>query len=122
MAREYAAKGMEVYSREIKVRLTRAGVDCEEMYVYSREINWDTSGLDENLELRCILGWRFWAIHRDGYHLMNSDVFWYVDIWRYIGNGLYWPIPMYILDRFEVPYIGMGIEISIPMYRLLKPE
>ena len=27
---------------------------------------------------------------------------------------------MYIIDRFEPPYIGMGIEISIPMYRLLK--
>ena len=53
---------------------------------------------------------------------MNSDVFWYVDIWRYIGNDLYWSIPMYIVDRFGAPYIGMGIEISIPMYRLLKLE
>ena len=28
---------------------------------------------------------------------------------------------MYFLDRFGPPYIGMGIETSIPMYRLLKP-
>ncbi len=27
---------------------------------------------------------------------------------------------MYIIDRFETPYIGMGIEILIPMYRLLE--
>ena len=27
---------------------------------------------------------------------------------------------MYYIDRFGLPYIGMGIEISIPMYRLLK--
>ena len=27
---------------------------------------------------------------------------------------------MYIIDRFETPYIGMGIEILIPMYRLIK--
>ena len=59
-------------------------------------------------------------IHRDGYELLNSDVFCFGDIWRYIGNDLYWPIPMYIVDRFEPTYIGMGIENSIPMYRLLK--
>ena len=62
------------------------------------------------------------GIHRDWMKTWSSDVFWDGDSGRYIGNGLYWPIPMYILDRFEVPYIGMGIEISIPMYRLLKPE
>ena len=33
----------------------------------------------------------------------------------YIG-----PSRCIILDRFGLPYIGMGIEISIPMYRLLK--
>ena len=27
---------------------------------------------------------------------------------------------MYIIDRFEPPYIGMGIEISIPMYLPLQ--
>ena len=59
-------------------------------------------------------------IHRDGYELMNSDVFCFGDFRRYIGNVLYWPIPMYIIDRFGSPYIGMGIAISIPMYRLLK--
>ena len=60
-------------------------------------------------------------IHRDGYELMISDVFCFGNFWRYIGNRLYEPIPMYIIDRFETPYIGMGIEILIPMYRLLKP-
>ena len=59
-------------------------------------------------------------IHRDGYELLNPDVFCFCDFWRYIGNGLYCPIPMYLSDRFGPPYIGMGIEISIPMYRLLK--
>ena len=59
-------------------------------------------------------------IHRDWMKTWNSDVFLYGDLWRYIGNDLYWPIPMYNLDRFRPTYIGMGIEISIPMYRLLK--
>ena len=59
-------------------------------------------------------------IHRDCWVSWVSDVFCFGNFWRYIGNSLYWPIPMYILDRFEPPYIGMGIEISIPMYRLLK--
>ena len=53
-----AFEGMQAYSREIKVRLTCAGVCCEGMEVSSREINWDTSGLDENLEFRCILFWQ----------------------------------------------------------------
>ena len=57
-----------------------AGIHFEEKRVESREINWDTSGLRVNFEFRCIMGWQFLAIHRDGYHLMNSDVFWYVDI------------------------------------------
>ena len=61
-------------------------------------------------------------IHRDWKKLLDSDVFCFGNFWRYIGTGLYWPIPMYIVDRFEPPYIGMGIEISIPMYRLLKLE
>ena len=61
-------------------------------------------------------------IHRDWKKLLSSDVFCFGNFWRYIGNRLYWPIPMYILNRFETPYIGMGIEISIPMYRLLKLE
>ena len=59
-------------------------------------------------------------IHRDCYELMNPDVFLYGDLWRYIGMVLIWPIPMYNLDRFGPTYIGMGIEILIPMYRLLK--
>ena len=59
-------------------------------------------------------------IHRDGDELMISDVFLYGVFWRYIGNRLYEPIPMYIIDRFGYPYIGMGIENLIPMYRLLK--
>ena len=61
-------------------------------------------------------------IHRDWEKLLDFDVFCFGNYWRYIGNNLYWPIPMYIVDRFEPPYIGMGIEISIPMYRLLKLE
>ena len=60
-------------------------------------------------------------IHRDGDELMVFDVFCFGGLRRYIGNRLYEPIPMYIIDRFETPYIGMGIEILIPMYRLLKP-
>ena len=63
----------------------------------------------------------WFLIHRDGYELINPDVFCFGKFWRYIGNSLYEPIPMYIIDRFETPYIGMGIEILIPMYRLLKP-
>ena len=49
-------KGIEVYSREIKVRLIRAGVYCERWQVESREIKWNTSGLEENLGFRCMLG------------------------------------------------------------------
>ena len=60
-------------------------------------------------------------IHRDGYELMNPDVFCFGNFWRYIGKGLYLPIPMYYLLGIGPPYIGMGIEILIPMYRLLKP-
>ena len=59
-------------------------------------------------------------IHRDWMKTWNSDVFCFGNFGRYIGNSLDWPIPMYIIDRFGPPYIGMGIEISIPMYRLLK--
>ena len=62
------------------------------------------------------------GIHRDCYELVNSDVFCFGDFRRYIGNDLYWPIPMYYLDIFGPSYIGMGIEFSIPMYRLLKLE
>ena len=100
------------------MRLIRAGVYCERWQVESWEINMNTSGLEENLgsDVCWVL------IHRDGYELMISDVFCFGNFWRYIGNRLYWPIPMYILDRFEPPYIGMGIEILIPMYRLLKPS
>ena len=32
-----------------------AGVDFEELQVYSREINLNTSGLEENLDFRCML-------------------------------------------------------------------
>ena len=32
-----------------------AGVGCEGMQVYSREINWNASGLEENLDFRCML-------------------------------------------------------------------
>ena len=42
------------------------------------------------------------------------------DLRRYIGKGLYLPIPMYFLLGIGPSYIGMGIEFSIPMYRLLK--
>ena len=73
----------------------------------------DTSGLLKSLALGS-------QIHRDCWVFWVSDVFCFGNLWRYIGNSLYWPIPMYILDRFEPPYIGMGIEISIPMYRLPK--
>ena len=78
-----------------------AGIHCEEKQVYSREIIW---------------------IHRDWMKTRNSDVFCFGNFWRYIGNSLDWPIPMYFIYRFGPPYIGMGIEISIPMYRLPKLE
>ena len=81
------------------MRLTGAGIYCEGERVYSREIN---------------------EIHRDWMKLLNSDVFCFGNIWRYIGDGLYWPIPMYFLLGIGPSYIGMGIEILIPMYRLLK--
>ena len=64
----------------------------------------------------------WFLIHRDWIKTRNSDVFYFGDFRRYIGTGLYWPIPMYYLDIFGPSYIGMGIEISIPMYRLLKLE
>ena len=70
-------------------------------------------------ECRYIRG-KLIEIHRDWMKTRNSDVFCFGNFGRYIGNGLYWPIPMYIIDRFGAPYIGMGIAISIPMYRLLK--
>ena len=60
------------------------------------------------------------GIHRDCYELVNSDVVCLGAFRRYIGNDLCWPIPMYIIARFGPSYIGMGFEISIPMYRLLK--
>ncbi len=60
------------------------------------------------------------GIHRDWMKLLNSDVFCFGNFWRYIGKGLYWPIPMYFLLGIGPSYIGMGIEILIPMYRLLK--
>ena len=81
------------------MRLTGAGIYCERERVYSREIN---------------------EIHRDWMKLLNSDVFCFGNFWRYIGKGLYWPIPMYFLLGIGPSYIGMGIEILIPMYRLLK--
>ena len=37
------------------MRLTCAGVYYEGEQVYSREINWNTSGLEEIVEFRCIL-------------------------------------------------------------------
>ena len=80
----------------------------------------DTSGLLGFLGFRCIFFFSMRSIHRNCWVFWVSDVFCFGNFWRYIGNSLYWPIPMYILDRFEPPYIGMGIEISIPMYRLLK--
>ena len=48
-------EGIEVASWEIKLRLTGAGIYCERGQVYSREINWNTSGLEENLGFRCML-------------------------------------------------------------------
>ena len=77
------------------MRLTGAGIYCERERVYSREIN---------------------EIHRDWMKLLNSDVYCFDNFWRYIGNGLYWPIPMYFLDRFESPYIGMALNRASPMY------
>ena len=62
------------------------------------------------------------GIHRDCYELVNSDVFCFGNFRRYIGNDLCWPIPMYYLDIIGPSYIGMGFEISIPMYRILEPE
>ena len=48
-------EGIEVASWEIKLRLTGAGVYRGRGQVESREINWNTSGLEENLVFRCIL-------------------------------------------------------------------
>ena len=42
-------------SAQIIVNPAGAGVCCEGEWVYSREINWNTSGLGKNLEFRCIL-------------------------------------------------------------------
>ena len=70
-----SCEGKQVYSREIKVRLIRAGIHFEEKRVESREINWDTSGLDENPEFRCILFWQFLAIHRKETLLAHPDVY-----------------------------------------------
>ena len=55
--------------------LARAGVCCEGMWVYSREINWDTLGLRVNFEFRCILEWRYMAIHRTWPILAHPDVY-----------------------------------------------
>ena len=46
---------MEVYSREINLKLTCAGIYCEREQVASREINWNTSEFEENLDFRCML-------------------------------------------------------------------
>ena len=49
-------EGIEVESRQIKLRLIGAGVYCERWQVESWEINMNTSGLEENLGFRCMLG------------------------------------------------------------------
>ena len=61
LAREYTARGSR-YIRGKLIELTGAGIYCEGEQVYSREINWNTSGLDEIAEFRCILFWRYLAI------------------------------------------------------------
>ena len=50
-----SCEGIEVYSREIKLRLIGAGIYCERWQVESWEINWNTSGLEENMGFRCML-------------------------------------------------------------------
>ena len=57
-----------------------AGIYCEGIRVYSREINLNTSGWLWITEFRCILFWQLWAIHREWPMLAHPDVY-YRYIW-----------------------------------------
>ena len=69
-------EGKQVYSREIKVRLIRAGIHFEEKRVESREINWDTSGLGESTEFRGIFLMKFVGvgINYEGMRIYSREI------------------------------------------------
>ena len=64
-------------------------------------------------ECRYIRG-KLIEIHRDWMKTRNSDVFCFGNFWRYIGDGLYWPLPMYYLVRFgSSPICGVNSPLGI---------